>query len=139
MVLTVLSAHPEAPGREQGTGAVRCWRRDEASAYPLGRCGCAHETCACSPITLITHMHSQASHITLTLTVTDSNTKHVLIHSETLILLLVHAHSGPTSNPEERQSQGDPNIDAEASRNRGQRHKEVTFELSVREENHNGG
>lgn len=93
---------------------------DEAGAYPLGQCGCAGEIRACSPITLITCMHSHSSHIRNS--VTDSDTKHVLIHSETLGPILVHAHSGPTSNPEERQSWGDLNTDAEAARNReGQR------------------
>lgn len=67
---------------------------DEAGAYPLGQCGCAGEICACSPITLITSMHSHSSHIRNS--VTDSDTKHVLIHSETLGPILVHAHSGPT-------------------------------------------
>ena len=80
----------------------------------------------------VRHVHAHPSHSShtcththltyVTLTATDSNTKHVLIRSETLRPILVHAHSGPTSDPEERQSQGDLNTDAEAARNReGQR------------------
>lgn len=93
----------------------------------------------------VRHVHARPSHsshtcthrhLTYVQTLTQNMYSYTPKHS---ILLLVHAHSGPTSDPEERQREGDPNMDAEASRNRGQRHKEVTFGLSVREENHSGG